>query len=185
MIKTEIWDDEWALVSEFFPNGAEYSPQLGHEIASCATVSPSEVFPHAPVSTSEFTSPLSMFDSPSDGYETSPLFGAEDITAGGEWFSSPPTIDSPSTSPRFRSPSTSSKRSSMCGVRKRSQPLPPIVVEDPSDTVAMKRARNTLAARKSRAKKAEKMEDMARTIEQLEAQVEHWKNMYLLATGGQ
>lgn len=86
--------------------------------------------------------------------------------------------DSPSTSPRFRSTSTgpNQRRSQTSGVRKRG-PLPPIVVEDPSDTVAMKRARNTLAARKSRAKKLERMEEMEIQIEELKAQVEHWKNI--------
>ncbi|KAH0603692.1 uncharacterized protein H6S33_007351 [Morchella sextelata] len=86
--------------------------------------------------------------------------------------------DSPSTSPRFRSTSAgpNQRRSQTSGVRKRG-PLPPIVVEDPSDTVAMKRARNTLAARKSRAKKLERMEEMEIQIEELKAQVEHWKNI--------
>ncbi|KFZ11289.1 hypothetical protein V502_07623 [Pseudogymnoascus sp. VKM F-4520 (FW-2644)] len=40
--------------------------------------------------------------------------------------------------------------------RKHNQPLPPIVVEDPNDTVAIKRARNTLAARKSRQRNRER-----------------------------
>lgn len=86
--------------------------------------------------------------------------------------------DSPSTSPRFRSTSAgpNQRRSQTSGVRKRG-PLPPIVVEDPSDTVAMKRARNTLAARKSRAKKLERMEEMEIQIEELKAQVEHWKTI--------
>ncbi|KAL0635035.1 General control protein [Maublancomyces gigas] len=86
--------------------------------------------------------------------------------------------DSPGTSPIFRSSSSGPQRRSVTsGVRKNRGPLPPIVVEDPSDTVAMKRARNTLAARKSRAKKLERMEEMEVEIEKLKAQVEHWKNL--------
>ena len=42
--------------------------------------------------------------------------------------------------------------------RKHNQPLPPIVVEDSNDTVAIKRARSALAARKSRQRKRESME---------------------------
>ena len=66
------------------------------------------------------------------------------------------------------------------GVRKRVAPLPPIVVEDPSDHVAIKRARNTLAARKSREKKVKRMEEMEAQIEDLKNQVEHWKRECML-----
>jgi hypothetical protein len=53
------------------------------------------------------------------------------------------------------------------GSRRRDKPLPPIVVEDPHDGVAMKRARNTLAARKSRERKAVKLEELEEEIAQL------------------
>jgi len=157
-----------------------------------------------PGSSAGFTSPLSLFDSPSEGYDTSPLFHADDLAEN--WYplfpdaapsseegaavvkakqhpvdGSPSSTDSPDTSPRFRSSSVSSsntKRSSTSGVRKRATPLPPIVVDNPHDIVAVKRARNTLAARKSRAKKAEKMEDMSIMIEELRAEVQHWKDLY-------
>jgi len=43
--------------------------------------------------------------------------------------------------------------------RKRVPRVPPIIVDDPNDTVAMKRARNTLAARKSRLKRLQKLEE--------------------------
>lgn len=89
---------------------------------------------------------------------------------------------SPSASPALRSigagaTSANVRKGSItgAGVRKRSTPLPPIVVEDPSDHIAVKRARNTLAARKSREKKVKKMEEMEAQIEDLKAQVEHWK----------
>jgi len=75
------------------------------------------------------------------------------------------------------SPKSSSRHSLVSGVnaRKRDKPLPPIVVDDPSDTVAVKRARNTLAARKSRERKAAKMEEYEARIAELEEQRDYWK----------
>lgn len=90
---------------------------------------------------------------------------------------------SPSASPHARSGTSNTARKGSvtgAGIRKRSAPLPPIVVEDPSDHVAIKRARNTLAARKSREKKVKKMEEMEAQIEDLKAQVEHWKHLCML-----
>ncbi|RYP51693.1 hypothetical protein DL768_002994 [Monosporascus sp. mg162] len=80
------------------------------------------------------------------------------------------------------SPTTSHGRhSSVSGVnsRRRDKPLPPIVVDDPSDTVAMKRARNTLAARKSRERKAQRLEDLEEKIMKLEQERDHWKRIAL------
>jgi len=173
--------------------------------------------PPTSTATTNLASPLSLFDSPSESYDTSPLFNGDDVSSDGQWYSlfpetnpdpedsvvspsipnlpqpdalagDPPGcldeehgegLDSPSTSPRYRSQSVSTqRRSATSGVRKRA-PLPPIVVEDPSDTVAMKRARNTLAARKSRAKKLERMEEMEAQIEELKAEVELWKDRAL------
>ena len=80
------------------------------------------------------------------------------------------------------------KHSTVAGVnaRKRDKPLPPIVADE-EDPVAMKRARNTAAARKSREKKVmvhEKLEAQVADLESenanLKAEVEHWK---LLALG--
>ena len=59
--------------------------------------------------------------------------------------------------------------------RKRNQPLPPIVVEDPNDTVAIKRARNTLAARKSRQKKMERFDELEAEIAKIAAERDMWK----------
>ncbi|KAL2150840.1 hypothetical protein VTH82DRAFT_7403 [Thermothelomyces myriococcoides] len=75
----------------------------------------------------------------------------------------------------------SSRPSSIAGVssRRRDKPLPPIIVDDPTDVVAMKRARNTLAARKSRERKAQLLEDLQQRIEQLTAERDHWKNIAL------
>lgn len=223
----KAFDPEAAFNELFSPdlgglNSEFSSPQFtaAHDFGAPTvgpTISPQELLMNPPASaaTTHLTSPLSFFDSPSESYDTSPLFAGDDVSpGGGEWFSlfpedtedssvSPPLPtqqkhqdnspamgngysdddlldqgqDSPSTSPRFRSTSSGpQRRSQTSGVRKRG-PLPPIVVEDPSDTVAMKRARNTLAARKSRAKKLERMEEMEVQIEELKAQVEHWKNL--------
>jgi hypothetical protein len=75
----------------------------------------------------------------------------------------------------------SSRPSSIAGVgsRRRDKPLPPIIVEDPSDVVAMKRARNTLAARKSRERKAQRLEELEEKIMKLTAERDHWKNVAL------
>ena len=78
-------------------------------------------------------------------------------------------------------PSGSGRHSAISGVssRRRDKPLPPIVVEDASDVVAMKRARNTLAARKSRERKAQRVEDLEEKIARLEEERDHWKKMAL------
>ncbi|KAG6072471.1 hypothetical protein E4U33_003268 [Claviceps sp. LM78 group G4] len=79
------------------------------------------------------------------------------------------------------SPSSGRRHSSIAGVnpRKRDKPLPPIIIEDPNDTTAMKRARNTLAARKSRERKAMHVEDLMNRIATLEAERDHWKSIAL------
>jgi len=56
-------------------------------------------------------------------------------------------------------------------------------VEDPSDTIAMKRARNTLAARKSRERKAIRFEELEERIAKLEAERDHWKEIALAHSG--
>ena len=74
--------------------------------------------------------------------------------------------------------------SSIAGVnaRKRDKPLPPITIDDPTDVAAVKRARNTAAARKSRQKKTEKFEELEQKIMELENEVTRWKTI-ALATG--
>lgn len=74
-----------------------------------------------------------------------------------------------------------SRPSSIAGVgsRRRDKPLPPIIVEDPSDTVAMKRARNTLAARKSRERKAARLDELEEKIAKLTAERDHWRTIAL------
>ncbi|EFR01603.1 cross-pathway control protein A [Nannizzia gypsea CBS 118893] len=103
--------------------------------------------------------------------------------------SSSPAVRSrsfPTPSPRTSSRSSSNRPSSVSGVTKRTRekhPLPPIEV-DPSDPVAVKRAKNTEAARKSRQRKVELQEALERRIEELEAELEqakqeaeHWKGV--------
>ncbi|KAF2189501.1 hypothetical protein K469DRAFT_658393 [Zopfia rhizophila CBS 207.26] len=60
--------------------------------------------------------------------------------------------------------------------RRRKGPLPPIAV-DPSDKVALKRARNTLAARDSRQRKFDHVTNLEKRNAELEAEVEKWKNI--------
>jgi len=55
----------------------------------------------------------------------------------------------------------------------------PHIVEDPNDTVAMKRARNTLAARKSRQRKMQRFDELEEKIAKLEEERDHWKGIAL------
>lgn len=141
-----------------------------------------------------------------DSCDVSPNFGSNDFDSGDHWFSlfpdqtpvaaapAAPAVDqSPATksddfetvekpAPRRKSSNSNSptgRHSSVSGVgsRRRDKPLPPIIVEDPNDTVAMKRARNTLAARKSRERKAVKFEELEEKIRKLEADRDHWKQV--------
>ncbi|MCJ1403290.1 hypothetical protein MMC11_006513 [Xylographa trunciseda] len=108
-------------------------------------------------------------------------------------FNSIETMGAPPMSRNQSSPGQSSSRGSITGrhssvagvnARKRDKPLPEIKIDDPNDTVAVKRARNTAAARKSRAKKMENMDKMAAEIRKLELEVERWKKIALERTGG-
>ncbi|KAK4166424.1 cross-pathway control protein 1 [Cladorrhinum sp. PSN259] len=82
---------------------------------------------------------------------------------------------------RKSSTSPGGRHSSVAGVnsRRRDKPLPPIIIDDPSDVVAMKRARNTLAARKSRERKAQRLDELEEKIEKLVAERDHWRNLAL------
>lgn len=86
-----------------------------------------------------------------------------------------------------KSSSGSPKAANTSGVsaRKRNQPLPPIIVDDPQDTIAIKRARNTLAARKSRQKKMERFEELENEIEKLKEERDHWKSLALARSAAQ
>ncbi|KFY16802.1 hypothetical protein V492_01081, partial [Pseudogymnoascus sp. VKM F-4246] len=159
----------------------------------------------APNSTvfTNLTSPSQYNESPDylHDLDVSPMYNSDDLTQGDPWFplfpdgdASFPAPPAPETSlaadeeaevgdalreRRRRSDSSphSKAASAAAGVsaRKRNQPLPPIVVEDPNDTVAIKRARNTLAARKSRQKKMERFDELEAEIAKIAAERDMWK----------
>lgn len=83
---------------------------------------------------------------------------------------------SPSPSTKSRPTSTTQKRSSLTGInrRKAAAELPPVQF-DPSNPVDIKRARNTMAARKSRARRVEKMDELAEAVEKLQAEAQQLK----------
>ncbi|KAL5045273.1 hypothetical protein BDW71DRAFT_89753 [Aspergillus fruticulosus] len=95
-----------------------------------------------------------------------------------------PPVSSPAVKPvssPVRSPpgsrSSTTKHSTVAGVgARRSKPLPPIKYDE-SDPVAAKRARNTEAARKSRARKLERQGDMERRIAELTKELEETRQM--------
>lgn len=156
------------------------------------------------------TTPSSGFDaSPAySDWNTSPLFAANDdaspwpslfpeVTPApvAEVEQSPVVQDEevqPAKKPTSRKSSTSAspntRHSSVAGVsasRRRSKPLPPIHVDDAGDEKSMKRARNTLAARKSRARRQNHIEELEQTVKELEARLEkteqerdHYKQLY-------
>jgi hypothetical protein len=159
------------------------------------------------------TSPSIYNESPdfNDSLDVSPSFDGSKLDGSDTWFSlfpdaqqnqvPAPAIEQSPVSPseelevvdkptqRRKSSNASSpsgRHSSVSGVgsRRRDKPLPPIIVEDPNDTTAMKRARNTLAARKSRERKAQRFEDLEEKIRKLEAERDHWKQL-ALASGAQ
>ena len=65
------------------------------------------------------------------------------------------------------------------GARKRDKPLPAITVDDSTDPTAMKRAKNTMAARKSRQKRVEHQEQLETRIAILKAERDYWKSRAL------
>ncbi|GES60900.1 cross-pathway control protein A [Aspergillus terreus] len=92
-----------------------------------------------------------------------------------------PKVETPCASTMIRNSSrapspgstrSGTKHSTVAGVNARQRkPLPPIKY-DSADPVALKRARNTEAARKSRARKLERQEEMERRIAELEKSLE-------------
>lgn len=174
------------------------------------TVSPKDLMSGPPSSFStELGTPQSVFDSPADlsfSHFTSPVYVADnDLPADHhDWNSLFPdshdmsedfsmTISTfaqektskprPSASVSAASPEsyTDGDAASPKARNKRSLPEPKF---DPADPVAVKRARNTMAARKSRRRKLEKQEQMEDRIRELEAMlaksekdVEYWKAM--------
>jgi general control protein GCN4 len=62
--------------------------------------------------------------------------------------------------------------------RRRKGTLPPIAV-DPNDKIALKRARNTLAARESRQRKFDHVAELEARNAELQAEIEKWKALAL------
>lgn len=165
------------------------------------TISPKDLMNGSvPPSTTftNLTTPGSTYlETPDDSYEASPLYndtlGTFDYTETNNFFQDLDTLV-----PMGRTASSSSvqqvivhpggaapgrkrsvapaspavRPSSVAGVnaKKRDKPLPPIMVDE-NDPVALKRARNTAAARKSRARKVEERDVLETRIAELEAQL--------------
>lgn len=162
----------------------------------------------------DLTTPGSTYLETPDDYQTSPMFTDSMAAEQQNWFSlfpddnndapsattmerttSNPVIVHPggesnhrkrpssAASPPIFSPVVKHSQVAGVGARKRDKPLPPIVVDE-NDAVALKRARNTAAARKSRAKKVHERDSLETQIADLQAEVEHWKQRALAAEGG-
>ncbi|RKU44869.1 hypothetical protein DL546_006886 [Coniochaeta pulveracea] len=117
--------------------------------------------------------PQQSIEQPSGPVVLSSPEDVHNVLAARRKSSATPARGSPKgTSPRGR-------HSSVNGVssRKRDKPLPPIVVEDPNDTTGMKRARNTLAARKSRERKVAYIESLQSEVSAKDEEIEKLKAM--------
>ena len=65
------------------------------------------------------------------------------------------------------------------GSKRRDKPLPAIVIDDPTDSIKVKRARNTLAARKSRQKRVQIHDELETQVADLKNQVSYWRDIAL------
>jgi hypothetical protein len=150
-----------------FGDSYETSPHFG---GGDFDSNPDNWFSLFPTANAEPEAPRETIPQPK--VEASPATASEDLE-----------VRSPASGHQRRKSSTSPpvRHSSIAGVnsRRRDKPLPPIIVEDPNDTVAMKRARNTLAARKSRERKAQRLDELEEKIEKLAAERDHWKTLAL------
>ena len=162
------------------------------------TVSPRDLMhnssaPPSGVTTNLSTPQTGLFESPGmvHSTETSPLFGSnEELDGDAEnWDSLFPPDNGHDVSPMLdptapamgrsqSSPGSQHMRhSSVSGVRsrRRDKPLPAIDYTKEANPTVRKRMKNTEAARKSRAKKQERVEAMQDRIDELENEVAHWK----------
>lgn len=104
------------------------------------------------------------------------------VSSSSNVHSSPSSISSPvvlDNAARRKSSVTGSPATNGAGInksRRRKGPLPPISV-DPQDKVALKRARNTLAARDSRQRKFDHVQTLEKRNAELEAEIEKWKSI--------
>lgn len=174
--------------------------RVNHEFMTDLSAPPSTAF-------TNLTTPGSSYvDFGIGSTETSPMFDdLENVGPEAEWPSlfPPDLVTEPPTRPanalvapkmsRNASSGQSSSRQSRqshqshsgrhsfsAGVRpsRRERPLPVINV-DPNDEKAVKRARNTMAARKSRKRKVARTEELLDTIARLEKKVEKYKTIAL------
>uniref|UniRef100_A0A060T7H6 ARAD1C28270p n=1 Tax=Blastobotrys adeninivorans TaxID=409370 RepID=A0A060T7H6_BLAAD len=96
----------------------------------------------------------------------SPFTNVEEFGSKKRKRSSVDSVDSAASSPIFN------EKKDELGItvysrKPRSTPLTPVVVEDDADSVAVKRARNTEAARRSRARKMERMSQLEAKVKEL------------------
>lgn len=189
---------------ELMGSGDNSFTAINDGAVNAGTISPKDLLNDSvPPSTSftNLTTPGSTFLETPDDYQTSPLF-TDSMAAENNWFSLFPEDNMTDAAPMERTSSNqimvhpggegNRKRSSVnvsptpfspvvkhsavagVGARKRDKPLPPILVNE-ADPVALKRARNTAAARKSRAKKVQERDELETQIADLQAEVEFWK----------
>lgn len=200
----DLPDVDFGVVSSLpdFP-----SPGYGYMSPQQLFMDPADVSAPNSTALTHMTTPTSTFE-PSPVYSDweSPLFEVENDT-GGNWSSlfpetsdasavdqtpavEPDTLEKqkPTSRKGSAAASPSARLSSVSGVsasRRRSKPLPPIHVSDAGDEKSMKRARNTLAARKSRARRQNHIEELEAHVKELEQKLEktqqerdHYKQLY-------
>lgn len=131
------------------------------------------LFPSEPVSLVKAEAPQPAPPAPASAPVPSVVPSASPMVA---------SASSPGLSPRT---GRGARHSSVAGVKPRNREKPlPAISYDTSDPVAVKRARNTEAARKSRARKVEMQDSLERRIADLEKQLEetrqreqYWKSV--------
>ncbi|CAI4219855.1 unnamed protein product [Parascedosporium putredinis] len=169
------------MSSRYEPTGSASS-----SVTNVGTVSPHDLLVHEPYMSAPNSSALTALTSPSM-YDGSPDERSIQYVAW-FWRFEPTSVTTPENESvtqevnlkkQKSGASPTGRHSLIAGVnaRRREKPLPPIVVDDPSDVIAMKRARNTLAARKSRERKAQRLEELEERIAKLEQERDYWKGM--------
>lgn len=159
--------------------------------------------------TSLATPGTNYIESPSyeiDSFDTSPLFANDNLGPDADHWASlfpdhtgceveivgqeSPAVDQLVAPPmsRYGSSGQLSSKSSHhathatsngVAAKRRDKPLPAITIDDPTDIVAVKRARNTMAARKSRQRRMERTDELQKLVTDLEKQVDRWKGIAL------
>lgn len=173
-IKGPDSDEEW--FSLFPDTGAPTSP-LGSQTSASINI---EGGPKDPSPGDDFVKPPLPSSSPR------PLFSDFDTRRTSSWDEpllpvapqhEPPSLVPGSTSSYPRPDITQNPATTDPSVpsRRRNRPLP-LIVADP-EVIVMKRARNTLAARKSRERKFQRLEELEERIAKLEQERDKWKNV--------